>query len=354
MLQVCRATFDSRAGKLDGVKAEAEDVFRLVAWLLDSLMSYTESHVQQDINDLYADLTKTIREWKSATVKDRELISDSVFRIIRKLLGHHWDTYYSDYLYDLFTTTIEFESAIKYQAEQERFQKRLSDFSDILDVWINTDYNGHLSQEIELVVADKLTADIKPLKPNSGRKTHHPSSVMASFSYLPEIDNRSQRLKAFYDCLNRVFIDCDQQVFINIFQGTTTTEKILWIRDIKDLHYLIDHLEKWLKWPISYDKWVMTCARFNIRKKVKKKIDDSMTNDSREIEDLKISQFNKGGKVPKEHDELDRIIRILDPKTNLKNVLQDYLDYVDAQGEHDDIEDYRDALANDLNICSHL
>ena len=76
-----------------------------------------------------------------------------------------------------------------------------------------------------------------------------------------------------------------------------------------------------------------------------------MTNDSYVIEDLRPIQFTKGGKIPKAIDDLDRIIRILDPKTNYNEALQDYLD---AQLEHDDIKDTEDALANGLNTDIHV
>ena len=84
--------------------------------------------------------------------------------------------------------------------------------------------------------------------------------------FVPE---RVERLQAFFDCLNKVFVDCDKKDFVDTFQGKTNTDKILWIREIKELHYLIDHIEEWIKWPDSYDKWQMTCARFQIRVKAK-------------------------------------------------------------------------------------
>ena len=71
-----------------------------------------------------------------------------------------------------------------------------------------------------------------------------------------------------------------------------------------------------------------------------------MTNDSYVIEDLHTRQFTKAGKIPEAVEDLDRIIRILDPKINYNEVLQDYLD---AQLEHDEIKDTEDALANGLN-----
>ena len=91
-------------------------------------------------------------DWPDTTVNDRNLIVDTEFRIVRKLLCHHWDTYYSEWLYSLLSATINRESNDSKQEEQQRIQQRLSDFSDSLNDWINNGYNGHLSKEIEAVI----------------------------------------------------------------------------------------------------------------------------------------------------------------------------------------------------------
>lgn len=103
-------------------------------------------------------------------------------------------------------------------------------------------------------------------------------------------------------------------MFVEIFSGTKTTKKIVWIRGIRELHYLIDKLEEFelVSWPQKYGKWQMVCARFDIRVKVKE-----------------------------------------DDDYSIENSLQDCMDEFDV-GEHDQMEDYRDALANDLQISSRL
>ena len=142
----------------------------------------------------------------------------------------------------------------------------------------------------------------------------------------------------------------DEKAFVDIFSGTTTTQKITWIRGIRELHYLIDKLKelKIITWPSSYGKWQMVCARFGIRRKKREAIDDSMTDDSFIIESLTPAQFTKDSGVTDAHDELDRIIRILNPKYNVEDSLQSFMD----EFEHDEIEDYQDALANDLQVVS--
>ncbi len=348
LLLTCSDSFMSRASLLEGVKAGAEDVFRLVAWLLDILTQNATTLCQKDIDDYWDRLVIYVRDWEDSKPKDRTIIADTVFRVVRKLLCHHWDVYLSDKLFNMLSETITVKSVNGDVEEQQRFQNRLSEYSDELDEWINNGYDGHLSEEVEAVVKG-LKAVVKTINARRGRKSIDPKDITASFSYLPRVDNRVERLQVFFDYLNNVFIDCDKKVFVDIFQGKTTKDKILWIREIRELHYLIDHLEKWIEWPRSYDKWQMTCARFQIREKTKKVVDDNMTNDSYEIKDLKQTQFSKGGKVPETHDELDKIIKILDPKTDYGSALDDYLNYMEAQGEHDDIKDTADALANGLN-----
>lgn len=352
LLQVCSVIFKLRAGKLEGNKVKAEDVFCLVAGMLDLLFSNSkvEAWAQQDIDDLWCEQTQLLLDWPDTTVNDRQMIVDTEFRIVRKLLCHHWDTYYSEWLYSLFSTTIDSESKDSNKEEQQRIQERLSDFSEQLNEWVNNVYDGHLSEEVEAVMKGEK-AKIKPLKPHSGRKSIDIKDITASFNYLPRVEHRAERLQVFHKCLNGVFIDADLKDFLDMFQNKTTIKKIVWIRSIKELQYLFNKLEEsgWVSWPKSYGKWQMVCARFQIRSKVRIKIDDGMTDDSFETKDLQLSQFNKGGKMPTKHDELDKILLILSPDTEYGSALDDYLDYKEAQGEHDGIKDTADALANGLN-----
>lgn len=355
LFAVCLNVFGERAAKLEGVKADYEDIFRQVVWVLYFITIDIEPITQRDVDDLWTGILMQVREWPNATVNDHKMIADTVFRIVRKLLCHHWDTYNSDVIYDMFNNTIERESADGDMEEIQRFQKRLSEHSEQLNDWINNVYDVHLYDEVEAVIKGQK-AEIK-VKKRSGRKSIDPNDIMASFSYLPRVEYRIERLQAFFDCLNNVFIDCDKKVFVDLFLGKSTIDKILWIRDIKELQYLINKLSnttpEWISWPKSYAKWQMTCARFQIRVK-RKKVDVNEKKDCYEIKDLKLTQFDNGSKILKSHDELDRILKILDPKTQYGLALEDYLNYKEALGEHNEIEDTVDALANGLNTDIHL
>ena len=97
--------------------------------------------------------------------------------------------------------------------------------------------------------------------------------------------------------------------------------------------------------PSGYTKWQIVCAHFQVR--VKQKVaNEEKKDECYLIEELTPTQFTKGGKIPQTYEELDRIIRILNPNTNYEESLQDYLDY---QQEHDEKMDVNDALAHGLN-----
>lgn len=348
---VCDAVFCSRGARLEGVKADGEDVFREVATLLDKLMAAPEHTINQDdVDGFYTRLVNDVREWQHSTPADRIVIADTVFRIVRKLMCHQWDLWHSEWIYNMMGSTLNRESRKADGAEIQEFESRLMMYSEQLNDWINLDYDGSLYKEIEEVTTGKVV----PLKKRSGRKQIDPNNITASFSYLPDVSHRINRLQVFFDCLNGVFISGDKKVFTDMFMDKPTNAKILWIRDIKELAYLFNKLsEQWITWPKNYSKWQMVCAHFQIRVKSKVKVDDSMTNDSYTVEDLSLTQFSKGGKLPKEHDELDRILKVLNPDKAIEDGLNDYLSLFDEQ-EHSELEDYRDALANDLKVVSRL
>lgn len=344
----CQDVFTPRSAHLNGVDIEAEEVFYAVAVLLDRLMTAKEME-QKDVDGLWTELFKDIRRMKpDATEHDKQQVAHTVFAIVRKLCCHHWSSQFRDTLYDMLGNTIRKETGDADKGELEKFQQTLTEYSDKLDEWVNA-YDigvGRLSEQIEEVVKEMKE---KPRR-KSGRKAVDVEEITASFSYMPRIENRNERLQAFYTSLRGRFIEMktDSKDFIDIFQGTTTTSKIVWKGKINELHYLFDRLDEMnvVTWPKQYTKWQMVCARFQIR--VKRKVgNDSMTNDSFFFEDLKTEQFTSGGRIPKKHEELDKVLRVLDKRTKFGKVLDDYLDAFD--GEQYDIASRNDALAHGLN-----
>ena len=354
LLKACQVAFTPRIALMDGLMVEAEDIFCVVAEVFDSLLK--EDHPTQEIvEDLWTNLVINIRrQWQSdASEKDRMLVATAVFYIVRETLGHHWHSRYCNDLYDMLSVVIEKKKKQCDLDDEQDFLHRLDQCAAGLDDWINEYLASEefLTDNISAIVDGKA---VSIPRRKSGRRAKNLNEIVATFDYLPTLDDRNARLQAFFHSLKGKYIDrkADLQTFVDIFQNTSTSKKIVWIKEIILLKYLINRLEKlgYISSPHSYTKWHIVCAHFQLREK-SKHTNDNKTDDSYVIIDLTLTQFTKGRKAPKTHDELDRIIRILDPKVNYEESLQDYLDF---QQEHDEKMDTKDALANGLNTDLHV
>ena len=354
LLKACQVAFTPRIALMDGLMVEAEDIFCVVAEVFDSLLK--EDHPTQEIvEDLWTNLVINIRrQWQSdASEKDRMLVATAVFYIVRETLGHHWHSRYCNVLYDMLSVVIEKKKKQCDLDDEQDFLHRLDQCAAGLDDWINEYLASEefLTDNISAIVDGKA---VSIPRRKSGRRAKNLNEIVATFDYLPTLDDRNARLQAFFHSLKGKYIDrkADLQTFVDIFQNTSTSKKIVWIKEIILLKYLINRLEKlgYISSPHSYTKWHIVCAHFQLREK-SKHTNDNKTDDSYVIIDLTLTQFTKGRKAPKTHDELDRIIRILDPKVNYEESLQDYLDF---QQEHDEKMDTKDALVNGLSTDLHV
>ena len=354
LLKACQVAFTPRIALMDGLMVEAEDIFCVVAEVFDSLLK--EDHPTQEIvEDLWTNLVINIRrQWQSdASEKDRMLVATAVFYIVRETLGHHWHSRYCNDLYDMLSVVIEKKKKQCDLDDEQDFLHRLDQCAAGLDDWINEYLASEefLTDNISAIVDGKA---VSIPRRKSGRRAKNLNEIVATFDYLPTLDDRNARLQAFFHSLKGKYIDrkADLQTFVDIFQNTSTSKKIVWIKEIILLKYLINRLEElgYISSPHSYTKWHIVCAHFQLREK-SKHTNDNKTDDSYVIIDLTLTQFTKGRKAPKTHDELDRIIRILDPKVNYEESLQDYLDF---QQEHDEKMDTKDALVNGLSTDLHV
>ena len=354
LLKACQVAFTPRIALMDGLMVEAEDIFCVVAEVFDSLLK--EDHPTQEIvEDLWTNLVINIRrQWQSdASEKDRMLVATAVFYIVRETLGHHWHSRYCNDLYDMLSVVIEKKKKQCDLDDEQDFLHRLDQCAAGLDDWINEYLASEefLTDNISAIVDGKA---VSIPRRKSGRRAKNLNEIVATFDYLPTLDDRNARLQAFFHSLKGKYIDrkADLQTFVDIFQNTSTSKKIVWIKEIILLKYLINRLEKlgYISSPHSYTKWHIVCAHFQLREK-SKHTNDNKTDDSYVIIALTLTQFTKGRKAPKTHDELDRIIRILDPKVNYEESLQDYLDF---QQEHDEKMDTKDALVNGLSTDLHV
>ena len=345
LFQALDEVFTKRAAYLEGLDIGVEEVFLAVARLLDKLFNTEVS--QQDVDKLWTELFNDIRKIKiDATKHDKQQVTHTIFAIVRKLLCHHWKSLYCDTLYDMLGETIKREMRNSDNDELAQFEEGLFEHSEALSEWINNVYEGNLSGEIEVIL--KGNNSVKPKKA-AGRKSINPQNITNTFIVPINLNKRNERIEAFHESLNKVYLEADKKVFIDTFSGTITNSKITWIGDIKELHYLINQLveNRWVKLPKGPTKWQLTCARFNIRVKGNNGKPD-------EIKDFQLSQFSNINKPLKDHPRLDKIINILNPRIDIQQAMDDYLGYLAMQGEHDEINDTKDALAHGLNTDIHI
>lgn len=347
LMLACSEAFTPRMALMDGLMVEAEDVFCVVAEVMDSVLS-EEQPTQVFVSSLWTNLIINIRrQWQSdASEKDRMLVATAVFYIVRETLGHHCCSRYCDTLYDLLTTAVEEKCTMVDQDEEQAFFHSLDQCAEGLSEWINQ-YTVSEVLLTDLIMA--ALTDSHPLVPKakSGRKAKDVKSIVQTFDYQPQRSDRGQRLQAFYNSLKGRYIDMgtNQKDFIDLFQNTTTPAKVIWIQEIVLLKYLVLQIEKFLTIPDGFTKWQIVCAHFQVRVRHKECVDNK-TVGGYETVDLETSQFSKGAKLHGSNVTLDKIARILDPETDFGEVLQDYLDF---QQEHDERKDTADALANGLN-----
>ena len=343
----CDTVFMPRAAHLNGVVVESEKVFYAVGALLDRLFQAGSCLTQQDVDNLWLKLFMDVRKLKpDASEHDKLKTAHTVFSIVRKLLCHRWEPVYSNTMFDMLTKTIEKQAQKGEDDETKQFLDQLFEFSDSMDEWINHYYNGHLSEEINAVIKGQAS-EINVPKPGRGRRAKDPKNIVETFNYDYHKSDRGTRLQLFYEALKLKYIknDTDQKGFIDLFQNTTTTFKVVWIKEIVTLKYLINKIQHFVKPPKGYTKWDITCAHFQLMIRQNETVDNKKEY-SYKIVDIDRTQFTKGKKLPDKIEKLDKIISILDPQTDYSKA---YREYLDAQEEHDDVKDREDALANGLN-----
>lgn len=78
-----------------------------------------------------------------------------------------------------------------------------------------------------------------------------------------------------------------------------------------------------------------------------------MTNDRLQFQIVRLTSEHFNTHVPKKHEGLDKIVRILDPKTKPQQALSDFLDYWKEETKEDERKDDDFAMSNGLYISDH-
>ena len=346
-------------GKMNGLTAGPEDVFCLIADVLDDILD-TSNLTQDYFDELWTSVLLEIRGWKSdASDRDKMLVAGTVFHIVRKLLGHHWAGLYCETCYDMMGVTLERELKMEDEDEENRFLDRLLDYSKELSEWINSYVSrcGFLSEEVEDVIKGKGKEQTPAAPPPDDKQP-----ILTSFNYCPkgmDFEERNMRLINFRKALaeNSKFI-CDkstipqeqdateQKVFVDAFTGVQTDQKIVWTSDIKRLRYLIHRLKqlKLINWTAEKPKpgiVQMICARFAIRRKVFEEV-DGVNKKNWKLEECELTPSNFNAKMDESDAELDKIIELLVPDNMKKKrgeTIEDGVAQVFADEQRDVLSD---------------
>lgn len=257
--------------KLNGLQVTSEDIFTETALLLDLLLSRSEIN-QHNVDKLWELLIIRIRGWKpDATDYDRQMVSNTVFHVVRALLAQHIESRYSDTLCDMLIETIEKNSTECDEEEQKKFLQVILDQSPKLCDWINNydEANSWLSDQIADAIAGR----------SNGVKLQESSNVTGSIQTynnievppLPSFGLSSEKQKHWSGVYSKLVLtkwlrkeDVKQLEFVYIMcaVGDIRYKRITWYGPTNALAYIVrQHLQ-----VEGVDRWTIAPKVFLDRK----------------------------------------------------------------------------------------
>lgn len=279
----CTAVFRKRRAHLNGLEIQVEDVFCATAHLLDTLYNTEEELTQESIDTLWDDLCNNIRDAKfDASEHDKRQVVHTIFAIVRKALCHHWETYLRETLFDMLGVTIDNEMEEADKKELDRFISQLIDKSDALKDWVNIEYDGNLSNQIEACLVKAKPAKPKsPAKPKK-KPSAPPKGKHKTFPFISKDGTdayRTAQVADLYAFMKKskadggpMLIEADLRAFINNFTTGNTSATILWLGSKRELHFIVSEWKnrQYIKFNSDDDIWVITSGVFINGKGVKK------------------------------------------------------------------------------------
>ena len=367
LMVVCRKAFTRYKEEMEHPIVRPEHLFYEAALLIDELIDVPDTDELMLQNWWSDTVSKLNSSPQQPTPDERYQVLAAVFRTVAVTLSLHTKRLYCDQLRELLLDVAESKMQQRCQdsvrllvakAEWHRVVVDLAAGAEALGEWINDythDGGEWLSEVVERVAEggpyQTVVADVKPI---AVRKPINTDTIQDSFTYSAKsISNPAARLQLFFRCLKGRYIDkdTDEQQFIDMFLGKTTTYKVTWIADKKELKYLFLKLYDGL---VTYknSKWIAVCARFQIRVKVKSDAVD-VTNDKLQFQIVKLTPDDFNTHAPKKHESLDKVVKILNPKTKPEQALTDFFDYWKEETKEDERKDDDFAMSNGLNISDH-
>jgi len=222
ILLTCYKLFIPLKGRLNGLLVTPDDVFCQTAWLLDYLLCKPDTN-QHQVDSLWDMLLNRIRDWKPDVTKhDKQVVTGTVFMLVRALLTQHTESIYHETISELLDNKIRLELKEHDEKDWEKFCQQLMEQSLVLSEWINS------YDEADEWLSDQIAYAIARTGGVSNEKTFIPSGrTFSKTSLLPDrlIDIIGQRLSqankldASPDDFRKLFSGIDQQ-FTMTWKGT--------------------------------------------------------------------------------------------------------------------------------------
>jgi len=270
LLELCYNVPNVRFAMLEGVKAEGEDIFYHVANMMDWFYGWTKMNripiFKDEVEDEWASLLRDIREWKGITPNDRQLMADTIFRIVcrvyccyaaawRKKKPESKAAELWNKLYKTLERTLEGHCVLSDQKEIEQFEERLMGYflnnGEYLMDWMVADYDGHLSDKIEKCIREEIPQqeDIQKEEAyeqdttTSMRKRRKSgTTVTESFTLCCKRNGQTRVVNEIYNEMQtqKLIEDTDLLSFALVFKGEIPDKPIGWCGSARQLRYFIE------------------------------------------------------------------------------------------------------------------
>lgn len=205
----------------NGFIVTPEDVFLASARLLDFLMSKADVN-QHQVDSMWDLLYIDIMKWgTNVTARNKKLIADTVFQVVRATLTQYFDTFYCETVSDLLNDTIERNVNDCDKKEQAEFHKRLMKQTPELCEWINSyDEAGEwLSDQILDIISLHNQQGQDEFKPSGNTFTKTALLTDTLLDIVGQRLSKANKLKASPDDWRKLFSGINQQ-FDMIWLGT--------------------------------------------------------------------------------------------------------------------------------------
>lgn len=161
LMKACQLAFTRYQANMRPLLFAPEEVFCEAAIIIDHILLLPQTNeVQLYTASLWYELRIKMSKWeKTASAQNLDMAISAVLYTVAIVMSRHWTTFYNVDVTQWLLQIIIANMKVDYQ-EMERVFNDLLEKGDGIEVWINEDYKGNLSDEI-----DKIKKSI-PLNPS--------------------------------------------------------------------------------------------------------------------------------------------------------------------------------------------